>query len=74
MARYGRDELLVTTEGDDTDVAVQFAWTFSAAALSDPDRTFLDGSTVEGPSGEPIAVRRVPHPERKGADVIRLDL
>jgi hypothetical protein len=74
MARYGREELLVTTEGDDTEVAVQFAWTLSAAALSDPNRTFLDGSTVEGPSGEPIAVRRVPHPERKGADVIRLDL
>jgi hypothetical protein len=27
LARYGREELLVTADGDDTEVAVQFVWT-----------------------------------------------
>jgi hypothetical protein len=73
MARYGREELLITTEGEVAEVAVQFAWSLAAAALSGPKRTPY-GSTVEGPSGERIAVRRVPHPHLGGTDVIRLDL
>ncbi len=73
MHRYGREELLVTTPGPPEE-AVALLRGLARWLIVDPEKRLPTDDTVGRHPDERIPVQRIPHPERPGEALLRLDM
>lgn len=73
MARYGREEFLVTASQQGRG-ALDFLLGLMRWMLAEPDKHLPTGETVGRTADERVLIQRVPSPLGEGPEVIRLDL
>lgn len=74
LSRYGRDEVLVFAPPARMADGADFALVTAGWLLDEPAPRFATGDTVGRSADERIVVVRVPHPTRRDAAVLRLEL
>jgi len=73
LARYGREEFLITAPVDGKG-ALGFLFDMARWMLGEPDYELPTGDTVGRDEHEQLLIQRVPNPSASGDTVIRLDL
>lgn len=74
LARYGREELIVTAPVSAVEDAMDFTWGMARWVISAPDNELPTGGIVGRTAEERVTIERTTSPSGNGATVVRLDL